>query len=343
MYFLAASNFLRLLENLKADYAVYVPVKKGEQRFYRKYSDAGDGIIVGEVRTFEPLKAFYFPARQTVARDFSPEVPSSGTKPRCIVGVKACDLKSLDIQDYVFENHDYSDPFYNRFRSENLIISSDCTCAIETCFCLALGVKPYPQKYFDINLSEVEGGFVAETGSAKAEAVVKQNRALFEPAAQAALTARDKQRAKVIAGVEHNLAVNSVPDQKHYVGIIEKNYTAKIWEDEAATCVECGGCNTVCPTCHCFLLYDQKDKQNLARLRIWDSCLIKDFARVAGGANPRKQLWMRLRNRFDKKFDFFPKVSGVYACTGCGRCVNVCPAKIDIRRVLKNLAANVQK
>ena len=124
--------------------------------------------------------------------------------------------------------------------------------------------------------------------------------------------------------------------------MIEKKYTSELWEDEAKTCVECGACNTICPTCHCFLLYDQKNEQQMRRLRIWDSCMIKDFARVAGGANPRAKLWMRLRNRFEKKFDFFPKVANIYACTGCGRCILSCPAKIDIRKVLKRLVSNAQ-
>ena len=75
----------------------------------------------------------------------------------------------------------------------------------------------------------------------------------------------------------------------------------------------------------------------MARMRIWDSCMLKHYARVAGGENPRGKLWMRLRNRFEKKFDYFPKVAQVYACTGCGRCISACPAKIDIRKVLKRL------
>ena len=72
---------------------------------------------------------------------------------------------------------------------------------------------------------------------------------------------------------------------------------------------------------------------------MWDACMYKRFARVAGGANARPHLWMRLRNRFEKKFDFFPGLAGVYACTGCGRCFSGCPGKIDIRRILKNLVA----
>ena len=69
--------------------------------------------------------------------------------------------------------------------------------------------------------------------------------------------------------------------------------------------------------------------------------MLKGFARVAGGGNPRPQLWMRLRNRFEKKFDFFPQVADTYACTGCGRCISACPAQIDIRNVLKRLVDNV--
>ena len=75
----------------------------------------------------------------------------------------------------------------------------------------------------------------------------------------------------------------------------------------------------------------------MARLLVCDSCMLKGYARVAGGGNPRAKLFMRLRNRFEKKFDFFPKWIHVYACTGCGRCVSACPAKIDIRQVLRKL------
>ena len=85
------------------------------------------------------------------------------------------------------------------------------------------------------------------------------------------------------------------------------------------------------------MLTDEKEEDKVVRYRQWDSCMLKDYAGVAGGGNPRPQLWMRLRNRFEKKFDFFPQVAGLQACTGCGRCITACPANIDIRRVLKRL------
>jgi ferredoxin len=340
LQYIFSSNFTKLLENLKSDYEIYIPVKKGEQRFYKKYIDFTDDIVIGEVRAFEPLKSFFFRAREIVAENFKSDIPHTSQKPYCIVGVKACDLKGLKIHDYVFKNHDFQDPFYIKMCENNLIISIDCTLAIDTCFCLALNVKPYPQENFDINLSMVGEGFIVEVGSQKGQNLVEKYSFLFEEGKKEFISQRDKQREKVIKAVEKNIRENKIPYQDSFKGIIERGYESNIWADEANNCVECGACNTICPTCHCFLLYDQKDEDRLARLRIWDSCLIKDFARVAGGANPRPELWMRLRNRFEKKFDFFPKVANLYACTGCGRCISACPAKIDIRKILNRLVYN---
>ena len=144
-------------------------------------------------------------------------------------------------------------------------------------------------------------------------------------------------REQIVAEVLSRVDEHGVPHRDHYEGMVRRNYESKLWEEEAATCVECGACNLICPTCHCFVLSDQQTGTGTARFRHWDACMVKDFARVAGGGNPRPQLWMRLRNRFEKKFDFFPRLTGLYACTGCGRCISACPANIDIRRMLNSL------
>lgn len=334
---LKSTDFSNFLDQLTRRYEIFFPVKKGTQRFYQKYAGQADAAVIGEVRPFEPLKAFFAQARERVAEGFKSDPPASGHKPFAIVGVKACDVKGMKIQDFVFNDHGCKDPVYARNREQNLIIGSDCTCAIDTCFCIALGLEPHPTEEVDLNLSPVPSGYVVEARTPKGEAILKEHPSLFKTATGADIRARDEQRARVTREVEQNLRVNDIPRQEQYKGIIERNWTAPLWEEEAKTCVECGACTNICPTCHCFLLYDQKSDHGMARLRVWDSCMIKDYARVAGGANPRKRLWMRLRNRFEKKFDFFPKVMNVYACTGCGRCITACPAKIDIRRVLKRL------
>ena len=350
-YYISQANFFKFLNTLANSYTVFIPVKKGTSRVYARYeasapSEPGERTfpaVVGEVRPFEPLKAFFFRSRQKVAVGFQDVLPGLSEKPFCLVGVKACDLQGLKVLDAVFQSEDYTDPFYEKARQENLIIAADCTLALETCYCLSFHNEPYPQESFDINLSEVDGGYILEDGSPKGAALVSQNASLFSSPDSQALTRREEQRKRVKQEVAEKIQLSHTPDEGMLAGVIAQNYDAPIWEEEAQTCVECAACNMICPTCHCFLLYDQQKEDALARFRIWDSCMLKNFARVAGGANPRPFLWMRLRNRFEKKFDFFPKVFNRIACTGCGRCITACPAKIDIRKVLRRLVDNVQK
>lgn len=338
MYFLPKQNLHILLNKLNNKYTVYIPEKKNNTLYYTLFASDDDTYTINEVRACEPLKAFFLKAREKVSENFKAGAPSDHVKPLCIVGAKACDLKGFKVQDYVFLTDEFSDPFYRRMREENLIISADCSTTIDTCFCMALGLKPYPENNFDLNLSLIENGCMIEVGSDKGEAVVKNNKELFQEVTQAQKLKRQQIRNHVQKEVQKNIKKHGIPLEGTLKNRIKKNYSDKFWNREAKTCVECGACNTICPTCHCFLLYDQGDAKKMARLRIWDSCMIKDFATVAGGANPRPKLWMRLRNRFEKKFDFFPKVLGINACTGCGRCITACPAKIDIRKVLGRLA-----
>ena len=153
-----------------------------------------------------------------LAKDFNPETPQTKDKPFAIVGVKACDLKGFKIQDYVFKDHDYQDPFYIKNREQNLIIGADCTCAIDTCFCLALGVRPYPQEDFDINLSVVQGGYVVEIGSEKGKALVAKHPSLFEETKAAFDREKDSQRARVIKEVEENIKKYDIPHQDLFEG-----------------------------------------------------------------------------------------------------------------------------
>lgn len=341
--YLRTQRLCELLDGLRETYAVYVPDEGSGARRFRWYDDKGSRAGLGEVRTVDPLKALFFRARECVAEGFSPGPPAEGDKPLCVVGAKACDLKGFEVQDHVFRTQEPRDPFYCRIRDNALIISADCTCSLETCFCTALDIEPHPTDNFDLNMSSVDEGYLVESGSEKGEETLSVYAALFEDPPEGAVEARDEQRGRVRAQVDGNLAEHEVPNARELDGAVEKHFEGALWADEADTCVECGACNTICPTCHCFLLHDQRTEGRMARMRVWDSCLLKDFARVAGGANPRDVLWMRLRNRFDKKFNYFPRVAGFHACTGCGRCISACPARIDIRRVMRRLTQDVQQ
>jgi ferredoxin len=252
------------------------------------------------------------------------------------VGVKNCDIVSLDIQDFVFKENDPADPFYTEKRDNTTIISCDCNRLWESCFCVALDITPYPEKGFDLNLSREADDFIVEVGSPKGEDIIEKNRVLFKEAGEERLKEMTKRRGEFANSLKSQVQEKETPAKKDIIGSVKKSFGAtEMWDHFASTCIECGGCNHCCPACHCFFLSDEKKGGLKARYKTWDACLYNRFAKVAGGANPRGHLYERLRNRFDKKFEFFQNVLGKFGCTGCGRCIEVCPGKIDIREVLK--------
>ena len=336
MLFIKRVNLDQLLKSLMGEYRVYVPRRMGDGTGYSLLGESDTNYEIGEIRSFDPLKSFYFLGREKVAEDFKPDIIRDD-KPPCIVGAKACDLKGFRILDFVFIDDEFGDPTYMKAREDGLIISADCTGFGGTCFCTAVDINPWPESDYDVNLSPVEDGFVVNTGSDKGRDLVASNKNLFASATEVQAGAIEQNRDTVKSGVMKSAKELRIPVADRLRRVIKKHYESNIWKDASEDCVECGACNTICPTCHCFLLYDQKSDGKLARFRIWDSCMINDFARVAGGDNPRERLWMRLRNRFDKKFNYFPEVLKEIGCTGCGRCIAACPGKIDIREVLARL------
>jgi len=336
-YFINRPNLDRLARSLSKAYKVYVPVKSGEHRHYKKMGDEGLGdAVLGEFRSIQSIKSFYFPARVKVGDYFPEKISEKKTRPVAIIGVKSCDLASLKVMDYVFKQESFKDPFYIAQREEGLVISSDCGSFGETCFCVALDIMPYPTEDFDINLSEMGSGYVAEVGSEKGEKIVRDYFKLFQ-IADLYIERKEEARRKLKEALIEHVHKKKIPAKDSIQARFKKSFDSNLWEETSKTCVECGACNVICPACHCFILKDQPTEEAFERLRLWDSCLLMSFARVAGGANPRKLLAQRLRNRFDKKFNFFPNFIGRFGCTGCGRCSDACPGKIKIQEVLAKL------
>ena len=144
MLFIKRGDLDQLLESLKGDFRVYVPRVMGNGTGYSLLGDSNKDYVIGEIRSFDPLKAFFFLGREKVAEDFRPDTPRED-KPPCIVGAKACDLKGFKILDFVFMDEEYGDPTYIRARRDGLIISADCTGVGETCFCTSVDVNPWPE------------------------------------------------------------------------------------------------------------------------------------------------------------------------------------------------------
>lgn len=294
--------------------------------------------VPGAFRPVEPLKAVVFPPREFLG----PLGAGPGEAPdgeRIAVGVKNCDLSALRIHDHVFLESEPVDPLYAAARRRTIIVSCDCTDARESCFCPAVREQPYATSGFDINLAPAPGGIVVEEGSARGGQLLEQAGALLEPAAPALVEARDRAREAMTRRVREQAAAHGLDGETDYRAAVRGAAGNDLWEEFARDCVECGACNFACCTCHCFLLADGRAGNGAAaRARKWDACLYENFARVAGGANPRAHRAERLFNRFEKKFDFFPGRLGRYACDGCGRCIEACTGKIDIREILYRAA-----
>ncbi|UCC96052.1 MAG: 4Fe-4S dicluster domain-containing protein, partial [Candidatus Omnitrophota bacterium] len=152
------------------------------------------------------------------------------------------------------------------------------------------------------------------------------------------LEQRNYQRNEMVSRLLSRTESDAMPAKESLYALIKHGYEDEVWKEKSEACVECGACIMNCPTCHCFLLFDAKDKKGYLRARTWDGCQYNKFSRVAGGANPLLLRKQRLRNRYIKKFEFFPDNIDVYACTGCGRCIECCPAKIDLREIFRRLA-----
>ena len=290
---------------------------------------------LGEYRQTEPLKALFFPAREFIGRWGEP----AGREPmpeRIVFGVKNCDLSSLAIFDHVFLEGVDKDTYYAEARDKTILVSSDCSSQLDVCFCPAIGEQPYARSGFDINIASTPDGYVIEAGSERGKAILEAAGDLLEPAGDAVVEALEQQRAQRYAELVEQGNEYGISPGMDFRAAVEGAFESDIWGEIAADCVECGACNFICCTCHCFLLADGLDADGkAARTKLWDACLYSGFAAVAGGGNARPFRSERFRNRFDKKFSYFPQVMNRYACDGCGRCTEACIANIDLRDVLR--------
>ncbi|MCM8792109.1 MAG: 4Fe-4S dicluster domain-containing protein [Candidatus Omnitrophica bacterium] len=352
IFYLKEENLFNFLKTLESEYEVFVPQKsEGKLRLcpfgfevsHTEYilkeisSVDKENFSYNPYRTIEPLKSFFISTREPITEYFESAFERE-QKPRVIFGMKNCDLFSLKIQDFVFLEGVVKDPFYERRRHQNILISSDCFLFKEVCFCTALGIMPYAQEGFDLNFSEVTSGYIVEVGSEKGAKVIQNNYRYFNPATPVQIASCNKKREKFVSNLNQHLILHDLVPKEIIPQIVKEGFNSGVWQELVLNCVECGGCNFICDTCHCFLLSDERFGKINEKIRSWDACLYANFAKVAGGANPLRYRYQRLRNRYLKKFDFFVENLGLLACCGCGRCIEVCPAKIDIREVLKKLA-----
>ncbi len=348
MKFIDSTNFERLLKGISRERELYIPVKSdetGKNHLHHVVEfPLPENMNMGGYRTVEPLKGIAQRLRYPVA-----EYPSEqkDNMPRldeeCVVaGARACDLYAMGLIDRVEIEGEYTDPFY-RIRRENMLtIGADCTDCGESCFCNLLGYNPWPGEGFDLSVSRVSGGYLIEAGSERGEKILEEHRELLAEPREAQTKSRESTRAEVLDKLKKiNL---DYPGGEDVTGMIRGKLTNEVWDEVAEKCVECGACTNICPTCYCFLLYDQKTGgEHFQRVLSWDSCQLTGYARMAGMLNPRPRLTDRVIHRYYHKYDYLPESHGEIFCTGCGRCIDTCSATIDMREAFRTVKEKAVK
>jgi ferredoxin len=284
-----------------------------------------------------PVKEVFFPPteRLMAIEIAGQQVDLQETLPQgrlVVFGVRPCDARGVKVLDAAFVETSPVDPYYAARRKSAILIGLACHQMHPGCFCTSMGLSPVDGRDMDLMLVELERGYLVQVFSDKGEEFLELHPLVPGPAVYL-----DHREEPALIQPANKPAVPS-PAAVPWLKRFEDPY----WEEMAERCLSCRVCAYACPTCRCFAVRDEalpaSGPGKYERIRCWDSCAGENYRRIAGGHNPRPQNGQRLRNRFMCKFYYYPQQYGPQACTGCGRCIELCPVNIDITEVLRDLA-----
>ncbi|MFC2092144.1 4Fe-4S dicluster domain-containing protein, partial [Elusimicrobiota bacterium] len=281
------------------------------------------------------VKEFVFPARNTVSGPVeNPE------KINIVTGLRNCDIKALTgVLDKIFLQEQPEDTIYKSLRNNLRIVTVDCINPAESCFCTSVGGQPYGSLDSDLNITVLGDIILLDIGTEEGKELLEKDNLQESMNYVNADQEEEKKRKDLRDTAERKVNNNFTLDFKEN-GFQEKivsNRLREYWSQKASKCMQCGGCNFCCPTCYCNVLNEVSNKSQIRKVIQWDSCQFPGYARVAGGANQRPEMWERFRHRYSCKFTKMPLECGVPGCTGCGRCIQTCPAGIDIKETIIGL------
>ncbi len=297
----------------------------GSYRLEPRSDEAFFGYVVGP----HSWKKYLFPPLATLLTadrtdsGWAMHAPPEPTEKYAFIGVRACELAAIKVQDRVFLEGAYVDPIYKARRDRCFIVAVNCTQAAATCFCTSMNTGPRCQAGFDLALTELSAAFIVEAGSDSGRQVCGQ--LPLREATPAERAAAEAARAQAVAGISKRLETEGIRD------LLLTNLEHPRWADVAARCLSCANCTMVCPTCFCSSVGEVTDLKgdHVERQRQWDSCFNVDFSRMNGGV-VRNDVRSRYRQWLTHKLASWIDQFGQSGCVGCGRCITWCPVAIDL-------------
>ena len=280
--------------------------------------------------TFVPRETLWKSRRQA---DGSLQFQSveAEVQPTAVIGIRACDLAALAIQDQHFLQGEYPDPHYRGRRESLFLVAVNCMRSVETCFCNATGDGPKAHYGYDLALSELDEGFVIDAHTDRGREIVDQ---LDINEATADQIERAESGIESAASMqERRLPTGSIP------AMLQAGVEHPHWQDLNERCLTCGNCTAVCPTCFCQTHVDEisLDGKEASHARQWESCFNPDHSYIHGIVI-REERPQRYRQWLTHKFGTWVEQFGRSGCVGCGRCIAWCPVGIDVTEELDALS-----
>ena len=202
-------------------------------------------LFPSHLRLFE----FHIEADNFVLDVGPPQVPKLA-----MLGVRACELAAIEVQDRVFGMDDprvfrcETEPWYTQIRQETLMIAVNCTRPSGTCFCSAWGTGPEATQGFDLALTELRDGFLVQVGSKRGMTLVEELPVREPTQAEEELAAIKLERARDRMGRQLDTA--------GLKELLDESIEYPEWDEIAHRCLSCGNCTMVCPTCFCCTVTD---------------------------------------------------------------------------------------
>lgn len=335
MFRLPVSELDSFFAKIAEKETLYMPVDgKDGRASYEKWTEGTR--LSSQLNTVRSAKGFFFPQTTNLCdfkkNDKEFEVIDNRTESEDFVvfGVRACDARSFAILDKVFMVEPI-DSYYATRREHGTVITLACTAPEENCFCTVFGIDP-AQPEGDAACWMTEGYLYINANTEKGKAFVEAFASLLEECGEDEVAAQKEQ----IKAITEKLPFAGISTDYFRKNTLLEIFNSEKWEKLSESCLACGTCTFVCPTCQCYDIKDFDTGHGIKRYRTWDSCMYADFTKMAHG-NSRNSQMQRFRQRFMHKLVYFPDNNdGEFGCVGCGRCLSRCPISMNIVKVIKN-------